>query len=90
MYINNKMKPHDNRNVCEYIENIRQLTNIIDKLRVKDYDSVEDIIEDIQDISSYIDDNIDYIQDAVNRMERKLYACLNAIENLGFVKLESK
>lgn len=82
------MRLNANQNICDYHKIIQDKSNEISKLKAKNYETVEDLLDEVQSLADDIYSIVDYALEAGQRMENRLKDYKNTIEGLGFERVK--
>lgn len=73
-------------NICDYHDAIKELARKIENIRIRDYDDISDLLNDVQWIASDIYTYADKALDSGQSMENRLREYRDAIECIGFIR----
>lgn len=74
--------------ICTVHDKIIKLANTIEHFNVRDFDTVEDALDEIQSIAWDIRDEAETAKEMGQNMEDRLREYYDAIESLGFTRVK--
>jgi hypothetical protein len=76
------------RNICSYHQDIIDFAKKIQNFREKDYETVADLLSDVEYLASKIEELGEYALVAGQKMEDRLVEYKHGIESLGFKRIK--